>query len=413
MSVYIYVFNHGRPIGDMINILLVDDDESFLELGKEFIAEDGRNDVITANSVRNALAILDTVPIGVIVSDYQMPEYDGIEFLRIVRKRNDRIPFILFTGMGREEVVIDAINEGVDFYIKKDTDIRSQYAQLIHTIDQAYIRKQAEDAVEYNLNLFKELIENSMDIIVVVDENGTIEYVSPSVNRILGYHEEEIIGHDKFMNLRPEVQELIQKQGINNLVSFESHFSRLETRKKDGTWATVEYITKSFERGGQKKIIFNFRDITERVEKDRQMLMMMGAIETQHDRVRTESENGLVGAITYDLQTGKASMTPMAAKIFGLDEGSREADVQNLENLVHPDDRNVFRNAVINESQTLDPVETKFRIILLRGEMRNINIISCTMLDKNDVPTHVHSVIRDCTEMVQLQEKIMAANMMK
>jgi CheY-like chemotaxis protein len=52
-----------------------------------------------------------------IISDYQMPDMDGIAFLKYVRAHYECLPFILFTGRGREEVVIDAVNNGADFYI--------------------------------------------------------------------------------------------------------------------------------------------------------------------------------------------------------------------------------------------------------------------------------------------------------
>jgi PAS domain S-box-containing protein len=412
MSIYIYIVNCCDLMDDMANILLVDDDEALLELGKEFIADNGQHTVITANSVGSALDILDTAPVDIIVSDYQMPEADGIEFLRIVRRRKDRIPFILFTGRGREEVVIDAINEGADFYIEKNTDIRSQYAQLQHTIEQAYLRKQAEDAVDYNLNLFKQLIENSMDIIVVVNDERLMEYVSPSVNRILGYQENELIGHDWMMFLRPEVQESIQRHEIDSLDAFEYYFTNFETRKKDGSWATVEYIGKTFERGGHKRFVINLRDISERVETDRQLQLLLRQIGIHHGEIEKESQKGLVGGVTYDFSTRKVSLTPKAAEIFGLDVGSWGVDLPILETLVHPDDRGSFIKAVINESQTTEPVETRYRIDLPSGDVRNINMISCTMMDKDEVPTYVHCVIRDCTEMVRLQEKIMTANMM-
>ena len=54
-----------------------------------------------------------------IISDYQIPDMDGIEFLKKVRSSGNSIPFIIFTGKGREEVVIEALNAGADFYLQK------------------------------------------------------------------------------------------------------------------------------------------------------------------------------------------------------------------------------------------------------------------------------------------------------
>jgi len=72
-----------------------------------------------------------------IVSDYQMPEMDGIEFLKTVRGSGSDMPFIIFTGKGREDVVIEAINNGADFYLQKGGNPKAQFAELSHKIKHA------------------------------------------------------------------------------------------------------------------------------------------------------------------------------------------------------------------------------------------------------------------------------------
>jgi PAS domain S-box-containing protein len=393
----------------MVSILLVDDDKSLLDLGKEFLEEGGQHTIITANSVDEAMMYIGSTPIDVIVSDYQMPDKNGIEFLIAIRDRKEKIPFILFTGKGREEVVIEAINEGVDFYIRKDVDIKSQYAQLLHTIEQAYKRKQAEDAVDYNLSLFKQLIENSTDIIIMVDEKGIIEYVSPSVTRVLGYQESDIIGQDGLRFLKPEMQTFVKQNYIDGIEQITSTHDTFETRKKDGSWAIIEYVTRAVYRNGHKKVIVNLEDITERVEKEQQLQILMREIESQHDEVLKESENGIIGGIDYNISTSKVNLTPLAAKVLSLGESTREIDMRVLEMMVHPEDRGLFNNVFANASRTPEPVKLSFRIAPSSGGIRHIDLISCTMMDKDSAPTHMHGVIRDCTEAVRLNEKIMNA----
>ena len=80
-----------------------------------------------------------------IISDYQMPEMDGIAFLKTLRTRGNATQFIIFTGRGREEVAIEALNEGVDFYIHKDGEPRSQFAERTHKIKLVVNRKRTEE----------------------------------------------------------------------------------------------------------------------------------------------------------------------------------------------------------------------------------------------------------------------------
>ena len=57
-----------------------------------------------------------------VISDYQMPDVDGLQYLKKVRGTDKDLPFVLFTGRGREEVVIEAYNSGVSFYVQKGGD---------------------------------------------------------------------------------------------------------------------------------------------------------------------------------------------------------------------------------------------------------------------------------------------------
>ena len=106
-----------------------------------------------------------------IISDYQMPGTDGIEFLK-VRASDKTIPFIIFTGRSREEVVIEALNEGADFYLQKG-GIRSNLPST-HKIRRAIEHRSTERAFKESEARFRILIQNSSDIIHVFGADGLI-----------------------------------------------------------------------------------------------------------------------------------------------------------------------------------------------------------------------------------------------
>ena len=101
----------------MISVLYVDDEPDLLEIGKLFLEQSEDLHVDTMTSARAALVTLGKVPYDAIISDYQMPEMDGLSFLKEVRAQYTDIPFILFTGRGREEVVIEAMLAGLALYL--------------------------------------------------------------------------------------------------------------------------------------------------------------------------------------------------------------------------------------------------------------------------------------------------------
>ncbi len=134
----------------MIRILYVDDEADLRELGKLFLEMSGDIKVATVGSAREATAMLLEPDYDAVISDYLMPGMDGISFLKHLRAEGNGIPFVLFTGRGREEVVIEALNSGADFYLQKGGEPVAQFKELEHKIKEAVRRSRAEKALREN-----------------------------------------------------------------------------------------------------------------------------------------------------------------------------------------------------------------------------------------------------------------------
>jgi DNA-binding response OmpR family regulator len=128
----------------MINVLCVDDEEHFLILAKEFLEASSDLHVDIANSVTKAETALSRSHYDAIISDYKMPLTDGLEFLKRVRDRDKEMPFILLTGHGREEIVVEAFNSGVSSYVQKGNDLEAQFLEVEHKVKQAVAKHVAE-----------------------------------------------------------------------------------------------------------------------------------------------------------------------------------------------------------------------------------------------------------------------------
>ncbi len=179
----------------MYQVLYVDDDPDLLLIGKKFIERSKEFLVDTNTSANNVLDSVDLQSYDAIISDYQMPGIDGIEFLKKVRLKNVDIPFILFTGKGREEVVIEAINSGADFYIQKGNDTLSQFAELTHKIRQSVRRREAELArIKSEKKFFEVFFKNPSISMINSTEDGTFIDVNNAFLKKIGYSREEVIG---------------------------------------------------------------------------------------------------------------------------------------------------------------------------------------------------------------------------
>jgi PAS domain S-box-containing protein len=153
-----------------ISVLYTDDESALLEVSKRYLERRNEFAVTTATSASDALDLVKSNGIEAIVSDYQMPGMDGIELLKQVRAINKTIPFILFTGKGREEIAIEAFENGADGYIQKGGDPKSQFAELAHKITAAVKHRRADAQVATLNRLYAVLSATNKAIIHIHDK---------------------------------------------------------------------------------------------------------------------------------------------------------------------------------------------------------------------------------------------------
>ncbi len=132
---------------DTLRALYVDDEPDILEISKRFLEQSREFSVATALSAPEAFRLLDQERFDIIISDYEMPEMDGIQFLVEVRTRFGSIPFIIVTGKGTEEIAINAFENGADFYLQKCGEPRIQFIDLRSKVKKAVERRQPDKQV--------------------------------------------------------------------------------------------------------------------------------------------------------------------------------------------------------------------------------------------------------------------------
>jgi len=175
----------------MLSVLYVDDEEMLLDIGKLFLERSGDCSVDIAISACKGIEQMGNKTYDAIVSDYQMPGMDGIEFLKNIRATST-IPFILFTGKGREEVVIEAINSGADFYLQKGGDPKSQFVELKHKILQAVNRRRTEDELRKSETRYRQLVDLLPQTVFEIDQTLTITSINPVALKSFGYTQEDL-----------------------------------------------------------------------------------------------------------------------------------------------------------------------------------------------------------------------------
>ncbi|WP_321506955.1 PAS domain S-box protein [uncultured Methanoregula sp.] len=177
----------------MISVLYVDDEPELLEIGKLFLEQTHEFSVDTVVSAPEALVRLQEKKFDAVLSDYQMPEMDGIRFLQTLRGRGDTIPFIIFTGRGREEVIIEALNSGVDFYLQKGGDPTSQFAELRNIIIKSVQQKRAEKAQRQSEKRVYDILSHLPEATFAIDRAGRVIAWNMAIERMTGVRAADIL----------------------------------------------------------------------------------------------------------------------------------------------------------------------------------------------------------------------------
>ncbi len=201
-------------MAESICILHVDDDSSFLELSAEFLAqEDNRFAIDTATSPDDGMEVLEHRSVDCVISDYQMPETNGIEFLEAVRETNPELPFILFTGEGSEKVASDAISVGATDYLQKQTGTE-QYQLLANRVVNAVESYQTQR----ELRQYQRLVETVGDPMYILDADGKVTLANQALAEMLGYERSAVLG----MNVREFLDEDDYEVGSNRLAEIQT-----------------------------------------------------------------------------------------------------------------------------------------------------------------------------------------------
>ncbi|WP_410765775.1 PAS domain-containing protein [Haloferax sp. DFSO60] len=181
-------------MSSVIRALHVDDDPNFGELTAVFLERE--NDRLSVESETNAgdgLSRLAERDIDCVVSDYDMPGQNGIDFLRAVREEYPELPFILFTGKGSEEVAADALSAGATDYIQKESGT-SQYTvlanRITNSVAQYRARRQSERASQRRRLTLRQITDGFIEL----DDSLTVTDVNEQAVELTGLSREELCG---------------------------------------------------------------------------------------------------------------------------------------------------------------------------------------------------------------------------
>jgi PAS domain S-box-containing protein len=252
-----------------LQILHLEDEPDFAELLRSLLAQDGIDaDLDRVGDRKGFEKALAAGNYDLVISDYHLPSFNGLEALKIVREKYPDLPFILVSGTIGEQAAIDSLKSGATDYIIKQKPERL-CAAVRRAVQEAGERnklRQAEVELVRREKYFRTITENAIDILTILDEKGTVTYKSPSVKNVLGYEPNEMVGQSIFMHIHPDDLPRVQ-EGFQSVLTHPEMAVTLQFRcqHKDGSWRHLECIGQNrLADPDIRALVVNSRDVTDR-----------------------------------------------------------------------------------------------------------------------------------------------------
>ncbi|HSQ92937.1 MAG TPA: PAS domain S-box protein [Methanoregula sp.] len=309
-----------------IRVLYVDDEPGLLEIGRLFLEQDGNFTVDTIESAPAALALLRSTPFDAIIADYHMPVMDGIEFLKAVRASGNNIPFILFTGRGREEVVIQALNEGADFYLQKGGDPIPQFMELSHKVRQAVQKRRAEGLLLESQEQLRTIFDSiPVGIVTIETKTHRILSANKTATELIAAGPDEICGRVCHEFICPAD---VGKCPVTDLGQQVDLSERVLLSRKEGKIPILKSVVPTI-LDGKDVLIESFFDISGRKRSEMAFQTLIGSmvgktgLDALHDITTNVSrwlgtDRAVIMELTEDMKHGRIlSMQPGSGIIPG------------------------------------------------------------------------------------------------
>ncbi|WP_336328286.1 hybrid sensor histidine kinase/response regulator [Halovenus sp. HT40] len=380
-------------LSDTVHVLHVDDEPDFAEMAATFLERENEQFVVeTATAASEALDYVTENHVDCIISDYDMPDQNGIEFLEAVREECPGLPFILFTGKGSEEIASDAISAGVTDYLQKESGT-SQYAVLANRIQNAVEAFTAQRERQRHLDA----IETSQEGIAILDD-GRFRYVNEAYADLYGYDPEEMIGEHweliypdedvprGYNEIIPEVKETGNWQG------------KTTGLRADGSTFIEDHALSMTDSG---ELVCTVRDITDREQQRKQL-------EETTARLELAVEGANIGVWDWDTRTDDVQFNEKWAEMLGYSLDEIDPTLDTWEQRVHPDD---FDDAMETLQAHLDGeteyYDSEYRMQTAAGEWKWIRDIGRVVeRDEAGDPARAVGIHLDIDERKQREQEL-------
>ncbi|MCL5027927.1 MAG: PAS domain S-box protein [Bacteroidetes bacterium] len=389
-----------------INILVIEDsnDDALLVLREIQKANYIINNEIVASAdlLKESLKKINW---DIVVSDYVMPGFSGLDALKIVREFDEDLPFIIVSGTIGESIAVDAMRSGANDYVMKNSLARLVPA-IKRELREAVIRRErkiAKDKLKESEELYRALVETSPEAIVLIDACGNILFSNKQGANLIG---EKYVHNLKNRNVFEFIFPEDLEKANSNLIRanegdvIDDQEIRLMRADKNIIYTEIRVAPLLDSSGKPKFLIFMIIDVTKKIEGIKKRLKSEAEFrsvwENSFDAMRLCDENGII------VRVNRAFCKMMNRTREEL-EGKRFDVIYNSEN----DHESLEKYKYIFHNHTVQPkLETEINLI----DKKKIWVeLSNSYIEIKGQPTLLLSIFRDISERKNYENSLIIA----
>lgn len=345
-----------------LRVLIVEDSANDAELLLRAMAradyEVHSKRVDTAEAMRTALTERSW---DLVISDYVLPRFSGMEALRLVQELQPVLPFMIVSGKIGEEVAVEALKAGASDYLLKDrlTRLPSAIERALDEHAQSRRRQQSEKALRESEERYRRLVESSPEAMFIYSD-GKFVFINPAGVKLFGVGSPvDLIGKPVLDLVHHDYKAVAAEYMRQTLEGREGPLLQLEIVPVNGGPVTVEVIGRDISYHGDSAAHMICRDITQRkrMEEQLQHVQKMEAIGRLAGGVANDFNNLLTVIIGY---TGlvRSSLGSESKVLKDLDQISTSAE--RAANLTQ-------QLLALSRKQVIAPIETNLNLLLSKS----------------------------------------------
>ncbi|GGL45299.1 hypothetical protein GCM10009037_30920 [Halarchaeum grantii] len=376
-----------------IDVLHVDDDLSFGELVATFLERENEEfTVTTETSVTDGLKVLNHERPDCIVSDYEMPEQDGLDFLKQVRDTYPELPFILYTGKGSEEVASDAISAGATDYLQKQSGT-DQYTLLANRIRNAVDRYHSQSELERERSRMEFALNATTAAVWTRNITTDTMDIYPTICPVF---EVRITSLQEFLDEVHPADRKATEQEIRTAAQSGDTYTVQFRFHKDNALCWGEMSGRTLQEEREEPIQTGItREITEQKERKRRFDTLVRNLPGIVYRCRHTPQWPMI-----DVRGDVETVTGYTAADFKTNTLSWGDDV------IHPEDREEVWNTINDTLATADSFEVSYRIVTADESVKWVWERGQCIATADGRPDVLEGVIDDITAHKQQEEAL-------